>query len=212
MESENHKIIRNFLLPGEKEEIIDWVKSINFTQSINNHHIKEVRKNLNGNSYMFDISKTSETKKITEFQSSGNVINETPPQIIINLIDRISKEIKISKDNVFFQVIDMNSGGKVNPHYDATINGFINYKCNISVLSEIYEFYIDNDVMNINEGDLYCFEASLYKHWSNEFNFNRILLSFGFVLKYSELGRNEYDHRVRLSNRIEKYFQKNPSI
>jgi hypothetical protein len=66
--------------------------------------------------------------------------------------------------------------------------------------------------MNINEGDLYCFEASLYKHWSNEFNFNRILLSFGFVLKYSELGRNEYDHRVRLSNRIEKYFQKNPSI
>ena len=74
MESENHKIIRNFLLPGEKEEIIDWVKSINFTQSINNHHIKEVRKNLNGNSYMFDISKTSETTS-TILSCDANFLN-----------------------------------------------------------------------------------------------------------------------------------------
>lgn len=207
MESENHKIIRGFLLRGEKEKIIDWVKSINVTQSIYNHHIKEVRKNLNGNSYMFDVSKTPETKKISEFQSSGNVINEDLPQIILDLIERISKEIQIPKDRVFFQVIDMNCGGKVNPHYDATIGGFINYKCNISVLSENYDFYIDKDVMNINEGDLYCFEASLYKHWSDEFSFNRILLSFGFVLNYSDLGRNEDDPRIRLSKRIEKHFQ-----
>ena len=61
--------------------------------------------------------------------------------------------------------------------------------------------------MNIDEGDLYCFEASLYKHWSNSFDFDRIILSFGFILEYSDLGRDENDPRVRLSKRIERYFQ-----
>lgn len=207
MESKNNKVIKKFLLPEEKKSIIDWVKSINFTQSITNQHIKEVRKNLNGNSYMFDVSKTYETKKISEFQSSNNVLEQDIPNFIYRLINRISETIKIPKDRVFFQVLDMNSGGKINAHYDATIDGFINYKCNISVLSNNYEFYVDKDVMNIDEGDLYCFEASLYKHWSNEFNFNRILLSFGFVLSYSELDRDENDPRVRMSKRIKKYFQ-----
>jgi len=32
-------------------------------------------------------------------------------------------------------------------------------------------------------------------------------LSFGFVLKYEDLGRDINDPRVRLSKRIEKYFQ-----
>lgn len=207
MESKNHKVIKDFLSIDERKSIIDWVKSIDFTQSVTNQHIKEVRNNLNGNSYMFDISKTYETRKISEFQSSNNVIEQEVPDLIYNLIDRISETIKIPKDRVFFQVLDMNSGGKVKAHYDATVDGFINYKCNISVLSNNYDFYIDKDIMNIDEGDLYCFEASLYKHWSNEFNFNRILLSFGFVLTYTELDRDENDPRIRLSKRIEKYFQ-----
>lgn len=97
---------------------------------------------------------------------------------------------------------------EINPHYDASLSGFINYKCNISVLAERYDFFIDNDVVSIDEGDLYCFEASLYKHWSNKFNFKRILLSFGFVLTYEELDRTENDPRVRLSKRIERYFMK----
>ncbi len=207
MESKNHKVIKDFLSTDERKSIIDWVKSIDFTQSVTNQHIKEVRNNLNGNSYMFDISKTYETRKISEFQSSNNVIEQEVPDLIYSLIYRISETIKIPKDRVFFQVLDMNSGGKVKAHYDATVDGFINYKCNISILSNNYDFYIDKDIMNIDEGDLYCFEASLYKHWSNEFNFNRILLSFGFVLTYSELDRSEDDPRVRLSKRIERYFQ-----
>lgn len=207
MESKNNKIIRNFLLGDEREQVIDWVKSIDIKQSITNNHIKEVRKNLNGNSYMFDVSKTTETKYICNFQSSGNIVNLEPPQTIYDIINRISDLIEIPKDRVFFQVLDMNSGGKVNPHYDTALDGFINYKCNISFLSEPYEFFVDKEVMNINEGDLYCFEASLYKHWSNEFKFRRILLSFGFILTYSELNRDSNDPRVRLSKRIEKYFQ-----
>jgi hypothetical protein len=56
---------------------------------------------------------------------------------------------------------------------------------------------------------MYCFEASLFKHWTpNKFDSRRILLSFGFLIPYKDLGRSEEDPRVRLSQRIEKYFQK----
>jgi hypothetical protein len=101
----------------------------------------------------------------------------------------------------------MNSGGKVNPHYDSAIDGHINYKCNISVMSDSYNFYVDKEIIEVNEGDLYCFEASLYKHWSDVFLYKRILLSFGFIIPYNVTGRNENDPRVRLSQRIQKYFQ-----
>ena len=101
----------------------------------------------------------------------------------------------------------MNKGGKINPHYDASIDGYINYKCNISVLSEDYNIYIDDEVELISETDLYCFEASLYKHWTNEFNSRRVFLSFGFILPYEILKRDENEPRIRLSRRISKYFQ-----
>jgi hypothetical protein len=123
------------------------------------------------------------------------------------IIDRISNELNLPKENIFLQAVDMNKGGKINPHYDASINGYVNYKCNISVLSEDYDFFLDKEILKIQETDLYCFEASLYKHWTNEFNSRRVFLSFGFILKYEDLGRDINDPRVRLSKRIEKYFQ-----
>jgi uncharacterized protein YbcV (DUF1398 family) len=207
MESENYKIIRNFITDSEKKEIIEWINSFNVEQSVTNSHIKEVSKNLNGNSYMFDISKTTETKYITNFQSSNNVLEIDIPEVIIKISKKISDATNIPNKNILFQVIDMDSGGKINPHYDSTIDGFINYKCNISILSEDYDFFIEKDVLNINEGDLYCFPASLYKHWSNEFKRRRILLSFGFILTYDELNKKDNDPRIRLSKRIVKYFQ-----
>jgi hypothetical protein len=101
----------------------------------------------------------------------------------------------------------MNKGGKINPHYDASINGYINYKCNISVLSEDYDIFIGDEKELIQQSDLYCFESSLYKHWTNEFNSRRVFLSIGFLVPYSVTNRSKEDPRVRLSQRIQKYFQ-----
>ena len=129
------------------------------------------------------------------------------PEIIINLIDKIAKTLNISKNHIFLQVVNMNRGGKIDPHYDASISGYINYKCNLSILSEDYLMHIDKNNILIQETDLYCFEASLYKHWTDPFKSQRIFLSFGFMLKYEDLKRDENDPRVRLSKRIEKYFQ-----
>jgi hypothetical protein len=90
---------------------------------------------------------------------------------------------------------------------DSSIDGWITYKCNISVQSEDYTLFVDGEKLDIRKGDLYCFEASLYKHWTQPFTTNRIILSFGFILSYRDLGREESCPRVRLSKRIIKYFQ-----
>ena len=205
--TETHKIKKKFITKDEVNQIVKWIDSVNHNGKDSNHHLTELSKTLNGKSYMFDISKTPLTNYITKFQSISDVSNETLPEIIYKIIDRISKKFNFPKDNVFLQAVDMNKGGKINPHYDASIDGYVNYKCNISVLSEDYNFFIDKESINIEETDLYGFEASLYKHWTNEFNSRRVFLSFGFILPYEILNRTENDPRVRLSKRIEKYFQ-----
>ena len=206
--TETYKIKKKFISKDEVNQIVNWIDSVNHKGVDSNYHLTELSKTLNGKTYMFDISNTPLTNYITKFQSIYDVSNDELPEFINNIIDRITKEFNFPKDNIFLQAVDMNKGGKINPHYDASIDGYINYKCNVSVLSEDYELFLDKDSIKIQETDLYGFEASLYKHWTNEFNSRRIFLSFGFVLPYGILNRTENDPRVRLSKRIEKYFQK----
>ena len=204
---ETCKIIKNFISKDEATQIVNWIESVNHTGDDSNHHLTELSKVLNGKSYIFDISNTQLTNYITKFQSISDVSSDDLPEFIHMLISRISEKFNFPKENVFLQAVDMCKGGKINPHYDAAIDGYVNYKCNISVLSEDYDFYLDKESVKIQETDLYGFEASLYKHWTNEFNSRRIFLSFGFLLKYEDLDREVSDPRVRLSKRIEKYFQ-----
>lgn len=208
MESKNHKVIKLFLSDDERKVIVNWVDSLNPESTDTNHHLSALSKSVKGKAMIFDISNTKNTNSITNFQKVSKIEYKVP-NFILDIIDRISTLLDIPKKEVFLQVVDMQSGGKISPHYDTAINGFINYKCNISVLSDDYNFYMGDDVINISEGDMYCFEASLYKHWTKEFNSRRVFLSFGFILPYSTLGRTIDDHRVRLSNRIQKYFQVN---
>jgi hypothetical protein len=207
VDSETYKIKKNFITKDESNQIVKWIDSVNHTGDDCNYHLSELSKKLNGKSCIFDISNTQLTNYITKFQSVSNVSGNDLPEFIYNINNRISENFKISKENMFLQAVDMGKGGKINPHYDASIDGYVNYKCNISVLSEDYDFFLDKEILKIQETDLYCFEASLYKHWTNEFNTRRVFLSFGFILKYEDLGRDINDPRVRLSKRIEKYFQ-----
>ena len=205
--TETYKIKKKFISKDEVNQIVNWIDSVNHSGNDSNHHLTELSKTLNGKSYIFDISNTSLTNYITKFQSISDVSKEGLPSFIFNIIDRISEEFNFPKDNIFLQAVDMKKGGKINPHYDASVDGYINYKCNVSVLSEDYELFLDKGSIKIQETDLYGFEASLYKHWTNEFNSRRIFLSFGFVLPYEILNRTENDPRIRLSKRIGRYFQ-----
>jgi len=207
MESENYKIIKNFISDDEVKLIVDWVDSLNPEDGDPNYHLSEISKTLKGKSCIIDISNTELTNYITNFQSVSKVLQQEVPPIIKTLFKRISDLNNLPIDNIFIQAVDMNKGGRVQPHYDASLDGYINYKCNINVLSEDYKIFIGDSSPIIEQKDLYCFEASLYKHWTKEFNSRRVFLSFGFILPYDVLGRNENDPRVRLSKRIEKFFQ-----
>lgn len=212
MGSENYKIVKGFISDDEVSQIVSWVDSLNPEDGDPNYHLSEISKELKGKSCIIDISNNELTNYITNFQSVSKVSNQTVPQIIKIIFERISKENNIPLDNIFIQAVDMNKGGRIKPHYDAAIDGYINYKCNISVLSEDYKIFIDNSSPTIQQKDLYCFEASLYKHWTDEFNYRRIFLSFGFLVPYDVLSRTDNDPRVRLSRRVEKYFQKKNKI
>lgn len=205
--TETYKVIKKFITKDVVNQIVTWIDSVNHNGNDSNHHLTELSKTLNGKSYVFDISNTSLTNYITKFQSISDVSKEPLPDFIYKIIDRISEEFNFPKDNIFLQAVDMAKGGKINPHYDASIDGYINYKCNISVLSENYDFFVGDESINIERTDLYAFEASLYRHWTNEFNSRRVLLSFGFVLPYEVLNRTENEPRIRLSKRIGRYFQ-----
>jgi hypothetical protein len=203
----SYKIKRGFITSLESTQLLEWIDSIKHSEGKANHHLSELSKELKGKSYIFDISNTPFTNYITKFQSISEVSKEPLPNFIHGIIDRISEEFKFPKEHIFLQAVDMNGGGKINPHYDASIDGYVNYKCNISVLSEDYELFLDKDVLTVRQTDLYGFEASLYKHWTNQFKSRRVFLSFGFIIPYDIVGRDENDVRVRLSKRIEKYFQ-----
>lgn len=207
MEPKDYQIIRNFISQEEVNSILSWIESIDHNGIQANHHLTEIAKSLNGKSYIFDISKTKLTKYITQFQSISNASSDCIPEFIQNIIVRVSNQFNLPLENVFLQAVDMKKGGKIDPHYDAALDGYINYKCNISVVSENYNFYIDKNILSINPTDIYCFEASLFKHWTEPFNTRRVFLSIGFIIPYSLVGRTESDPRVRLSKRIEKYFQ-----
>lgn len=209
MEPKNHKIIKNFIGQNEVSKILSWVDGLTHNSNNPNHHLSELSKSLNGKSFIFDISQTSITKYITNFQSISEVSTDRLPYFIIAIISRISQSFDLPTDHIFLQVVDMNKGGKVNPHYDASVDGFINLKCNISVLSDDYTIFIGDGSGVIQSTDLYSFEASLYKHWTNEFTSRRVFLSFGFMVPYDVMGWNQNDPRIRLSKRIEKYFQSN---
>ena len=209
MESSHIKQFSNFLTANERSEIIEYVNTINHKSQAENVHLSHLIKKINGNSHMYDISKNDVTHEITSYQSGGSdVMKETLPPIFNTVIDRISELVQIPPKNIFLQIVDMDEGGTIGGHYDAASDGYINYKCNISLLSEDYTFVVDDEEFHLKENDLYCFEASLYKHWTPKaFTSRRILLSFGFMLPYEDLGRNESDVRVRLSKRIKKIFQ-----
>lgn len=204
----NHIFFKNFLDAESREKVLAYVDTIDQHIVINNHHLSYLIDRINGSSYMYDISKSEISRKITEYQSGGQLVHEELPQVFHLIADKIAKALNIPNAHSFLQIVDMNSGGTINKHYDASFPGYVNYKCNISVMSEDYEFAVDSETIAVQETDMYCFEASLYKHWTvTTFTGRRVLLSFGFMVPYEILGRSVDDPRVRLSNRIEKYFQ-----
>lgn len=211
MEFKDHqervKVIQGFVGQELIDQILPFIFGLGQSVELDNHHIIEISNKLLGKNFMFDISNTTISNSICRYQSGNNLCNVPLHPKIIKLQELICEYLNICNENSFLQIIDMEKGGAIAPHYDASIPGFINLKCNVSLVSKPYSIYIDNKEFQIKERDLYCFEASLYKHWTNPFKDKRILLSYGFLVPYESLSRDINDPRVRMSERIQKIFQ-----
>lgn len=155
---------------------------------------------------VYDISGSEVSSYLSQFQSIGEVSKDTPKELR-ELAERVANKVNIPAENMYVQIIDSPSGGRIAPHYDTSFPNYINYKCNIPILSEPYTLFVGDEKIEAEEGDLYSFEASLYKHWTEPLKERRILLSFGYGVPYSVLGRSKNDPRVRMSEKIFKHFQ-----
>jgi len=203
------KITPNFIDTQDRWEVLKFINDLKKpSNEISNHHIKEVLESTLGESHIYDLTQTEVSRYVSSFQSSNNsLFRENLSPIFISLWNRISNHLSLDKTHCFLQIVKMDSGGRITPHYDTSYMGYITLKCNISVISDRYEIWLDNTPYSIEQGDLYCFEASLYKHWTDEFKNPRLLLSYGFLVPYSRMSRDTKDPRVRMSQRIFKYFQ-----
>ena len=203
------KIQENFLEDKEQKQILEYFGGLKpKVPEIENEHIKKINDSINGFSLTADLVKSPEVEKVSSFQGDITKIEGNVPIIFHNIKDRMAEFCKIPKNHVFLQFISMNDGGKVLPHYDAAIDGFITYKCNIAIISSGDMVYVGKESKYIKENSLYCFEASLLKHWVDACKGQRLLLSYGFLVPYEELGWSEKSPRVRMSKRITRFFQK----
>ena len=89
MESENYKIVKNFISDDEVKLIVDWVDSLNPEEGDPNYHLSEISKTLKGKSCIIDISKTEITNYITNFQSVSKVSKQEVPTIVKTIFKRI---------------------------------------------------------------------------------------------------------------------------
>mgnify|MGYP000308268520 CR=1 FL=1 len=196
------KIIHNFIDENARVKTLDWVNTTDFKRlSHEKDASANISKELNGFTALFDFNHSYLSQYISQFH--GDYVKDKPNEILVSLKDKISETLKVSQESSYVQVIVLNAGGEVIPHYDASVNGYVNYKCNVVLDGPEDDYiYVNKDAHIINNSDLYCFEASLFKHWAKPVNCKRVVLSFGFLLPYADLGWSENDPRVKMSNRI----------
>lgn len=197
------KVINDFLPQEETNEILNFNYKPN-DMFIKNKHIKEVNDSMKGWSILCNFSKNEVTNYISKFQGDSTNVDDVP-NIFWYLSTKIADVLNINNNNIFFQYIYIGKNGQVKKHYDAGMPGFITYKANIVILGPKVDYiYVGKDKIEIKPNDLYAFEANFYKHWLEKSDIPRIHLSYGFILPYEELGYNENDPRVKLSNKIWK--------
>jgi len=196
-------IINGIISDVEQSDIIQWVNNFRPASTpATNVQSKNISDGLNGYSVLFQLTNTDLVKQVIDYQ--GEKAIEQPPEFLIVLKDRLVNEVDdIDGVHVFVQVIVLNPGGEITPHYDASVLGYINYKCNVFVECPNPDtVYVDKEAQIVRPKGLVCFESSLYKHWMDVASTRRVVLSYGFMVKYENLGFTLDSPRVKLSNKI----------
>lgn len=200
----NLVVISDFITKEEQSELKEYAAAMPSAE-IANEHIRAVNEQIKGRSILCDLTKTDISNDVSAFQGDATTVQQVPA--IFHVVGcRIAEKLKIIGEHVFVQCIASGDGGRVAPHYDAAAPGYITYKCNIAIDGPHKDsIFIAGRSVEVQPGDLYCFEANLYKHWAEPAP-PRTLLSYGFLIPLEDLGWDKNDPRVRMSDRIWKKF------
>lgn len=203
----NLRVIANFISEKEQSQILNGIAAYSPEKTILNRHIKEINDHIKGFSVLCDLSKTGLSNYISQFQGDNTNVDMVSP-LIISIKNRIINELELDGEHNFVQIIGIDENGQVKPHYDAAAPGYITYKCNVAISGpENDKIFVGKDYLEYDNRNLYCFEASLYKHWLEPATVPRVLLSYGFLVPYENLGWEEADPRVKMSRKIYSHFQ-----
>ena len=191
-----------------ESEIQSLLEALNFQHADKkfNKNTQAIAELLKGVVIPYTFNDSPISTQIVEYQSGESP--RKPSDLLISLRDRIADKIKIKTEHSYLQILNMESAGSILPHYDASIPGYVNLKANIRLVGQKDDLFFYHDkVIVINPGDLYIFEASLYKHWSKQSISSRVTLSFGFMIPYKDLGYHGNEPRLRMSEKIMKKFK-----
>ncbi len=202
-----NKPIQDFISTEEQNEIIHWARTQDLpTETVENEHVKAVHTSIDGFSVLHNFTKTDIATYISKFQGDSRQIDSVP-EVLSNIRDRIAKKFSLDASHTFVQLIVMGKEGYVTTHYDAGIDGYITYKCNMNVVGPDEDtVYIDTTKITVRPKELYAFEANLFKHWVSTCGEERIVLSYGFLVPYADLEWELDDPRIRMAQRIAKKF------
>lgn len=192
----------NFISESERISLLDIIERHNHNNTILNDHIRSVNSKTNGYSVTYDISKSNKSQAITKFQGDSTVIDDID-RSLIELSDKIIELLDIKSVDRFLQLIMLGENGEVPPHYDAGFRGYSTYKCNISVLGTL-NLMISGSECVLRQNDLQSFDANIYKHSVHASRTRRAVVSFGFLIPYSQL--NIRQSRMKLGDKISKKF------
>jgi hypothetical protein len=203
-------VIHNVLNDSEIQDLLNGITEAEHPK-IENSHISFINKESKGWQVICDLNKTFLTKSIVPYQGDATQ-RDSIPSVYHIIAKRIADILDLANTNTFCQYIFLGKNGRVAPHYDAGMPGYVTYKCNIYLEGPDDYLIVGKERSLIKKGDLYCFEANLYKHWMEASNVERTHLSYGYILPYSHFGIDSRNPRVRLSNRVWERFQKDSKL
>jgi len=211
------KLVNEFISPEEQEKLNVWFEEVKErhgeNQVVDQDGLRSLQESIKGWSIMRGLSDSEPLKQLVHslIEDEKDDFGEIP-QFVWDIRDRIieewKEEIPDLADNSFVQLTLVGKDGFVHPHYDPSPDGFVTCRANVFFSTwDGDHIYINKKLFPIQERDLICFAASIYKHKTEPSQCEkRAFCSFGFLIPYETFGIDHDDPKVRMSRRIWKHF------
>lgn len=206
----------NFADSNECNQVAEWLAELEEKQGENKRvtgYLKGIQETTKGFTAFYLYRDSEPLKDIRlSLQAEQPEVKEVP-----DFVHKIKKRVidfwaYERMDEAFIQMVRFGRGGYVNKHYDPAPPGYVNCRANLYLCTgEDDHIIIEGNKIPLSSGDLLSFAPSVQKHWTNPYvpcgeQDERRLFCYGFLMSYADLGLDEENSRVRLSQKIWRRF------